>query len=406
MDFNLTSQEEAFKKAFYLWLEKNLPLNFEHPDYQTPDSWEERVSAYRDFQKRLYEAGYAGILYPKEYGGRGGTFFENLIVTEALSPWMAKVWDVATITHSTASNTLSACGSEEQKRYFLPKIFKGEHIWCQAFSEPNAGSDVGNLSTRAVRKEDDYVINGQKTWITMGHVADYCLLLLKTDPNAPKYRGMSYLIVDMKLPGIKAKPIVQITGDAEFNEVFFDDVRVPSTALIGEEGKGWQVAFVNLMYERTMGDISFVSAYSKEFEALLGLAGRVNRKGRPVLQDPVIRQRLAQCYIDLMVVRHCGYRSAWKIAEGKVPGPEGSIGKLMWSELYQRMTDLATEITGPYHQLMKGSPEAVDQGKWGYDYLFSKAGTIAGGTSEIQRNTIAEGVLGLPKEKRKQAKML
>ncbi len=230
MDFNLTPEEEAFKSTFYSWLEKNLPANFENPDYQPPEDWTERAALYRDFQGRLQEAGYAGILYPKKYGGRAGTFYKHMIVTEGLGPWMYKVGNVNTMGHSMAGPTINACGSEEQKRYFIPRLLNGEHIWCQGFSEPNAGSDVASLSTSAVKQGDSYVINGQKIWITMAHVADYCLLLARTDPSVPKHKGMSYFLVDMKLPGIKIQPIVQITGESEFNEVFFDDARIPITA--------------------------------------------------------------------------------------------------------------------------------------------------------------------------------
>jgi alkylation response protein AidB-like acyl-CoA dehydrogenase len=399
MDFSITQEEEAFRREFHDWFQTNVPQEFLMPEYRLPESWEERTQIYRDFQRKLFDAGYAGVTCPKKYGGAGGTFMENIIVTEALAPWLIRSGNINVVGHGMAGPLVLACGTEEQKEEFLPKLLNGEHIWCQGFSEPNAGSDLGNVSTRAIRDGDFYVVDGQKTWTTMAHVSDYCLLLARTNPELHKHKGLSYFVVDMRLPGIEVRPLLQITGETEFCEVYFDGVRVPKSRMVGEEGQGWRVTMTTLMYERVIGDIHMVSWFWWEYERIVEMARKIARNGRPASKDPIIRQKLAQCFVDLTVVRQIGYRSVSKMAKGEIPGPEGSISKLFWSEVGQRMIELATEIQGPYHQLMKDSLRAIDQGWWPHEYLYYRALTLAGGTSEIQRNIIGERVLGLPKDK-------
>jgi alkylation response protein AidB-like acyl-CoA dehydrogenase len=398
MDFRLTAEMESFKKDFLDWLDKNLEQKFLSIDYDPPTSWEERTGLYRDFQRKLYDAKYAGITYPEKYGGRGGGLTELIIVTEALAPWIINVGNINGIGHGMAGPTILACGTEDQKCEFLPKLLSGEHIWCQGFSEPNSGSDVASVATRAIRDGDDYIISGQKVWITSAHVADYCILLVRTDPECPKHRGLSYFLVDMGISGVEVHPLVQITGEAEFNEVFFNEVRIPSKMLVGKEGQGWQIAMTTLMYERVVGDISVTSGLCWLYEGIVKMAKGIMLNGNAATKDPIIRQKLAQTFIELMVLRYTGYRSVSRLEAGNVPGPEGSIGKLFWSELYQRMTELAMEIQGQYHQLIKGSPAAFNHGRWQYLYLISRGFTIGGGTSEIQRNIIGERVLGLPRD--------
>ncbi len=397
MDYLLTPEEEAFKSRFHAWLEDNIPDGFLRPEYPIPEGWDERVRIYREFQRKLYEAGYAGITYPKEYGGRAGTIMEQTIVTEGLAPWVLKLGDINAMGNGMAGPTIMACGTEAQKQRFIAKLLTGEHIWCQAFSEPNAGSDLAALSTRAENEGEYYRINGQKIWTSMAHLADYCLLLARTDPKARKHKGLSYFIMDMKLPGITVRPVIQMTGEHEFNELFLDDVRIPADMLIGEEGQGWRIALTTLEFERVMGDVSIVSACWQQYEYLLEMAQKIRRQGRPASKDPNIRRKLAECFIDLMVVRHIGYRNLSKMACGERPGPEGSIGKLYWSELIQRMAELSMEIQGPQSQFIKGSSLSIDNGWWQYEFLHSSAYPIGGGTSEIQRNIIAERVLGLPR---------
>jgi alkylation response protein AidB-like acyl-CoA dehydrogenase len=396
MDFHFTQEEEAFKKNFLSWLQENIPKQL--LEYKIPESFDERVALYRDFQGKLFKAGYAGITYPKKYGGRGGTFVENIIVTEALAPWNATMETVNMVGFGMAGPTILTCGTEEQKERFLPKLLNGEHIWCQGFSEPNAGSDLGSLTTSAVRDGDDYIINGQKTWTTMAHKANFGICVARTDPKAAKHKGLSFFLVDMTTPGITVRPLQQISGEAEFNEVYFDDVRVPASMMVGKEGDGWRVILTLLEFERVLGDVSRASTYFWQCQGITSMARKVMKDGKPASKDPVIRQKLAQCFVDLMVVRLVGYRSVSKISKGQTPGPEGSLGKLYWSEVAQRLSELAMEIEGPYSQVVGNNPYTVDQGYWQHEYLFAKSLTIAGGTTQVQKNIISERVLDLPKD--------
>jgi alkylation response protein AidB-like acyl-CoA dehydrogenase len=398
MDYELTEKEKAYKEKFLQWLDENDPCDHRRHENLPPESWEEQEAIYRAFQKKLYDAGYAGIIYPKEFGGQGLGVMENIIVTEALGAWnLVGIGNVNVVGHGMAAPTINACGTDQMKKEFLPKIFNGDHIWCQGFSEPNVGSDIGNVATKGIKDGDSYIINGQKIWTTYAHVADYCLLLARTDPNAKKHKGLSYFIVDMTLPGIEVQPVKQMSGETEFNEVFFDNVRVPEEMLVGGAGKGWQIMLTTLMFERVIGDVSYVSTLLWEYEGILEMAKRVKKEGKIASKDPIIRQKLAQLYIELMVTRYTGYRSVSKIASGKIPGPEGSVGKLMWSEGAKKLNELALEIQGPYHQLVHGSPAAIDQGRWQREFYYSKCFSMAGGTTEIQRNIIGERVLGLPR---------
>jgi alkylation response protein AidB-like acyl-CoA dehydrogenase len=257
---------------------------------------------------------------------------------------------------------------------------------------------LAGISTFARKEGDYYIVNGQKIWTSMSHVADHCMLLVRTNRDVAKHKGLSYLLMDMKSPGVEVRPIRQITGEAEFNEVFMDDVRIPLNMLVGKENEGWMIAIATLMFERVMGDLRMAASFLGEFGRMVKLAGGVKRGGKPVIQDPLFRQQLAQCYIELMALKYSGYRSASKLLKGHVPGPEGSIGKLLWSETHKRMGELAMQIQGPYHQLMEGSPGVIDGGAWQYSFLRAKANTIEAGSSEILRNIIGERVLGLPKD--------
>jgi len=301
------------------------------------------------------------------------------------------------VTHAMAVPTIFHCGTGKQKSDLIPKILDGTHLWCQGFSEPDAGSDVANLSTLAIRDGDHYVVNGQKVWTSVGHLADYCMLVVRTDPDSRKHKGLSYLLVDMSLPGVDARPMRQITGESEFNEVFFDNVRVPVDMRVGEEGKGWMIAITTLMFERVMGDVLMGSAYEKAMERMVQMAWKTKKSGRPVIEDPVYRQQLAQSYIEVMVLKYHGIRNISNELKGGTPGPEGSIGKLLWSEPNQRIMEIAIGLQGPGSQVT-GGPWAVDRGNWQYGFLRSKGNTIEAGTSEIQRNIIGERVLGLPKD--------
>lgn len=396
MDYRFAPEAEAFRVEFLAWLQENLPKELR--EYKVPEDIDEKVALYRDFQGKLFKAGYAGITYPQKYGGRGGTFVENIIVTESLAPWNAMMEPVNMVGFGMAGPTILTCGTEEHKQKYLPKLLNGEHIWCQFFSEPNAGSDLANVSTRAIKDGDEYIIEGQKTWSTMAHKANYGLCLVRTDPKSAKHKGLTFFILDMTTPGITVRPIKQITGEVEFNEVFFDGVRVPASNMIGGEGDGWNVALTLLGFERVLGDVSRASTYFYEYEGIVNMARKVVRNGKPSSKDPVIRQKLAQCLVELMVIRYMGYRSVSRVNSGQKQGPEGSLMKLYWSEAAQRLTELAMEIEGPYSQFVKDSPLAVDEGFWQHEYLFTKSLTIAGGTTEVQKNIIGERILGLPKD--------
>ena len=271
-------------------------------------------------------------------------------------------------------------------------------VWCTGYSEPDSGSDLASLQTRAERKGDNYIINGQKVWTSFAHMADYCLLVVRTNTTVAKHKGLSYLLVDMSLPGVDVRPMTQITGETEFNEVFFDDVRVPLDMLVGQENQGWRITLTTLMYERVIGDVSTGAFYEKNLEKCIETASRIKRSGRPVIEDPVFRQKLAQSYIEIMVLKYHGLRNFSQQVGGEVPGPEGSIGKLLWSEPNQSLTEAAMGLQGPNSQVMNGSAWSIDDGYWQYHFLRSKGNTIEAGTSEIQRNIIGERVLGLPKD--------
>jgi alkylation response protein AidB-like acyl-CoA dehydrogenase len=397
MDFRFNTEEEAFREQFRDWLDIKLSKDVLRPDYRLPEDWTERVRLYKVLQRQLYDAGYAGLTCPEEYGGRGNHFIKHIIVTEELAPWTQTIGHVGLISHGMALPTLLTCGSEDQKKELVPKILKGEHVWCQGSSEPNAGSDIANIQTRAVRDGNYYIINGQKIWTSEAHVADYCLLMVRTDPDAPKHAGLSYFVLDMKTPGIEVRPILQMTGEAEHNEVFFEDVRIHKSRMVGKENEGWKVILTNLMFERVSGGVSMIAGCKCLYDGVVDMAGRFVKDGKPAIKDAFIRRRLAKCYIDLMVGKYMGYRSISKIAGGSMPGPDESASKLLASELSQRLLELAMDVQGPYNQYVSGPKWIIDNGRWQYEYLYSKGTTIGGGTSEILRNIIGERVLGLPK---------
>ncbi len=406
MDYRLDRRQEAFRKEFVSWLEKNLPADFDPSRYRNYHTAEDWGRAYRDFQKRLFQAGYAAMHYPKEYGGQGKTLMEEVIVMQVLASTCMELRGPGMIMHGMAAPTILHCGNEEQKRKYLPGIIDGTHIWCQGFSEPNAGSDVANVSTRAVRKDGHYVVNGQKVWTSVAHMSDYCILLVRTDPNVAKHKGLSYLLLDMKLPGVEVRPTRQITGGSEFNELFLDDVRVPVEMRVGEEGQGWMIAITTLMFERVIGDAVMGAAYEKNMDRMVHMAGETKRAGRPVIEDPIFRQQLAQGYIEVMALKYHGLRNLSTQLQGGIPGPEGSIGKLLWSEPNQRICENGMAMQGPFSQVLSGSPWSIQDGFWQYGFLRSRGNTIEAGTSEVQRNIIGERCLHLPKDSSRAARRI
>jgi alkylation response protein AidB-like acyl-CoA dehydrogenase len=292
---------------------------------------------------------------------------------------------------------LIAHGTDEQKRRHLRPILTADEIWCQGFSEPNAGSDLAAIKTKAVIDGDTFVVTGQKVWTSWARYADVCMCLVRTDPDAPKHKGITFLLVDMKSPGVTVRPLTQMSGEADFNEVFFEDVRVPKQNVVGALNKGWDIAITCLMHERQTLTFSRQLQSKVALTEMLDGARSRTKDGRPATADPLVRQALSQAYIESEAMRFLAYRNLTKVLRGGVPGPEGSIEKLFWSEMYQRQLDVACEVIGPYSQLLRDSPHAVDAGRWPHLLLYSKGRTIAAGTSEVQRNIIAERVLGLPR---------
>ena len=384
--------DETFRAELRAWLAANITDEFREKRHMT---FQEKVAVRRAWQKKLFEAGWIGIGWPKEYGGRGASLMQEAIYNEEMARAQAPA-TANVIGLNMVGPTILAVGTPQQKARYLPKILSGEEIWCQGFSEPNAGSDVASLQTRAVREGDHFVVNGQKVWTSYGYVADLCILLVRTDFEAPKHRGLSYLIVDMKLPGVSTQPLVQMTGEAEFAELFFENVKVPVENLVGELNKGWMVAITTLMHERGSTSLSVTVVLEQRLQALMDLSRHSTLNGRPVLEDPQVRQRLARLYTDVKTFKLNTLRQMSTLSQGHVPGPEGSLLKLQWSELNQRLVELAFEIEGPFSSLAPDSVDAPFEGRWQYEYLRARGNTIEAGTSEVQRNIVAERVLGLP----------
>jgi alkylation response protein AidB-like acyl-CoA dehydrogenase len=396
VDFTLTPEQEAFRERVRAWLQANNPTDWQRKvgssDVPRPEAYE----FLRTWQHTLYDAGFIGLTWPKEAGGQGLTFMEELILHEEMavskSPPILNILGVG-----MAGPTIIAYGTEAQKKRYPAKILSCEEIWCQGYSEPNSGSDLAALQTRAVKDGDHYIINGQKVWTSLAHIADWMMLLARTDPDAPKHKGITYFLLDMKAPGVTVKPLKQITGDPEFNEVFFDNVRVHESQVLGEVNGGWQVGLTTLMYERLALGFGLQMRLRITLEGLIEMARKVEKSGRTVTKDPVMRQKLAQLWIDTECLKYTGARAITKLLKGEIPGPEASTGKMGWVETHQKLQELAMEIEGPYSQLMQGSDWALDGGSWQYTFLRSRANSIEGGTTEIQKNIIGERVLGLPK---------
>ena len=394
MDLNLTPAELEFRDELRAWLRANVPGDWEK--HRTEDEMRERFEFLRAWQKKVYQAGWAGISWPKEYGGRGATLMEQVIFTEemarAAAPPLANVLGLSLI-----GPTIIAFGTDAQKKRFLANILSADEIWCQGFSEPNAGSDLANVRTDARLDGDHYVINGQKVWNSYGWAADWCALLTRSDPNSTKHQGLTYILVDMKSSGVEVRPLRQMTGESEFCEIFFHDVRVPAANVLGKVGDGWNVAIGTLAHERATLGAGVQITLKRQFDRLVALSHSTIRNGKPAAEDPVIRQKLGQCYTDIEIMRLNQMRAISRINQKGVPGPEGSVLKVFWTELNQRFQQIATELLGPYATLTKGDPHAIDEGQWAYSFLRARGNTIEAGTSEVQRNIIGHFVLGLPK---------
>jgi alkylation response protein AidB-like acyl-CoA dehydrogenase len=395
MDFQYTAEQEQFRKDLRGWLEANLP-----PDLRVDDPTDERVAPDRPtferrraWQRTMFDAGWVGISWPKAYGGRGATLMEQVIYDEecfrAKAPVLPGYSGIG-----MAGPTIIDCGTEAQKQRYLPRILNADEIWCQGFSEPNAGSDLAGLQTRAVDRGDHWLVRGQKVWTSGAQYADWIYLLVRTDPDAAKHAGISYLLVDMKTPGITVRPLVLMTGHRHFNEVFFDDVSVPKEQVVGKANQGWKVAMATLMYERKAGG---GRGHAEQIARLHGLARAVTVEGRPAWDDPRVRQKLAHLVIESEALRLTRLRNLTRQLRGEPPGPEGSILKLFGSELGVRIADVAGELLGMKALVDEPLADVPDASRWQNRIVAARQYTIAGGTSEIQRNIIGERVLGLPK---------
>ena len=396
MDFQYTPAQEAFRREVRGWLEENLPA-----DLCVDDAFYERVAPDRAtferrvaWQRKMYESRWVGISWPATFGGRDATLMEQIIFDEeyfrARAPVLPGYSGV-----NMAGPTIIEWGTDDQKRRFLPRILSGEDIWCQGYSEPGAGSDLASLATRAEDRGDHFVVNGQKVWTSGAQFADWIYVLVRTDPAAPKHRGISYLLADMKTPGITVRPLVLMNGHRHFNEVFFVDVLVPKENLIGRQNEGWKPAMTTLMYERKSGG---GRSYTEQLVRLQALATELSVAGRPAWEDPLVRQGFAQLWIDATCLRYTRLRNITRQLRGEPPGPEGSILKLFGSELGVRIADFAGELLGPRVLVNRPSLAVPDGPRWYNRVVSARQYTIAGGTSEIQRNIIGERVLGLPKD--------
>jgi len=355
----------------------------------------ERVAFAKAWQRKLFEGGWAGLDWPREYGGRGATPIESVIFGEEYARAGGPDLIQISVGTSLVGPTLIACGADWQKERFLAPILRGDEIWCQGFSEPNAGSDIASLRTRGETEGDEIVVTGQKIWTSFAQHADWCIAVVRTDPAAAKHDGLSFLLIDMRSAGIAIRPLREMTGEAWFNEVFFDRVRVPRANVVGEVHRGWDVILTTLAHER--GSSAAHARTGAQLERLIDLARRTPcASGGAAASDPRIRQKLAQHLTEIAALRMSAYRAASALERTGMPGPEGSTLKLAWSELEQRVRDTAIEILGLAGLVPEGEG-AVDGGSWCYELLWSRAATIYAGTSEVQRNILARRVLGLPR---------
>jgi alkylation response protein AidB-like acyl-CoA dehydrogenase len=395
MDFSFSDTELAFAREARAWLEANVPAAWRRDHCWSRAEDPMWLAVAREWQKKLFDGGWAAIAWPREHGGRGATVIERWLFDRELDSIGAPRAPAASAADLIGPAILRH-GTEEQRKRFLRPLLSGQELWCQGFSEPGAGSDLASLRTRAPRDGDHFVVNGQKIWTSHADIADWCFLLCRTEPDAPKHKGISLLLVDMKTPGITVRPLVQPTKDADFCEVFFEDVRVPAANLVGAPGAGWQIAMGILAHERgPIWTFTFQRRIRRSFVQLVQLV-RAHRAAAGSLSDPVVRERLAQSYIEVEILRLVGYRSLTRMLRSGEPGLESSLEKVLGSETDQRLQEIAMGIFGPYAALWEGD-RAVQRGKICHGYLYSRSETIMGGTSEIQRNVIAQRILGLPR---------
>ncbi|MGC1676606.1 MAG: acyl-CoA dehydrogenase family protein [Candidatus Binataceae bacterium] len=395
MDLNFNHEEDQFRLKVRRFLDENLPKSGlgGGREGREDKAWLDKSKAW---QRKLHEAGYVALAWPKEYGGQAMDPIRQSIVNDEMvranAPYLPGGSGLGML-----GPTLISWGTEEQKKRYLPKILTGEEIWCQGYSEPGSGSDLASLRTRAETVGDEFVVNGQKVWTSGAQHADMMFCLVRTDPEAPKHRGISYILIDMQTPGITVRPLVQMTGDKGFNEVFFDNVRVPRKNLVGKLNEGWIVANATLFHERNM--LGSATGSAQRFNRLLAIAKKIKRSGRALTEDPVFRQRLVDLEIRVEAMRYHSLRQLTDQIRGKNPGVEGWINKLVGTELNHDLATAAMEALGDYSMLSRDDGAALDHGYWPYEWMFSLGLVIGGGTSHIQKNIIAERGLKMPKSR-------
>jgi alkylation response protein AidB-like acyl-CoA dehydrogenase len=396
MDFKDTKEEAEFRAEVRGWLEANADLK--GPNDPPEDALGERLSdedvaAAKNWQQKKAAAGWACLRWPKEFGGRAATSIQSVIWGQEESRFRTPA-NIFTIGHGMCGPTVMTHGSEEQKKRWIPKMLTGEEVWCQLFSEPAAGSDLAGLRTSAVRDGDDWIINGQKIWTTGAQFSDWGILVTRTDPTAPKHKGLTYFVVDMHSPGIEVRPINQINGGQGFNEVFFTDVRIPDENRLDDVGNGWRVALTTLMNERaSIGG----GGGGGGIAGLMELARSVEIDGRTALDQSAVKEKIADFMVRARGVKYTGFRTLTALSQGKIPGPEASFGKLVGGVLGQEMAAYAMELQGLAGGL-NDPTVCADAANWQARYLGFPGLRIAGGTDEVLRNIISERVLGLPAE--------
>ena len=393
MDLTPTESERALRDECRAWLREHLPWEYGQGLPPRFDDLADEVAFGREWQAELAAGRWVGVAWPEEYGGRDAGPVGHYIVTEELARARAPEL-VGRIGVNLVGPTILARGTPEQQAQWLPKILSAQELWCQLFSEPDAGSDLASLKTRATRTEGGWLLNGQKVWTSYAQFADWGVCLARTDPDAPKNQGISYLVVDMRDPGVEVRPLHQITDESDFNEVFFSDVFVPGDRIIGPEHEGWQVANQTLTHERGVNPRQLV-VHTQLVEELLRLA---NDNGS--FDDHRLAQRLAEAFVEVQIFRLHNWRSISRTAKGEAPGPVGTINKVWWSEMSKRLHDTAMTVLGPAAPLWRGASENPGGGAWQRSWLYYQASSIWAGTNEIQRNLIGERALGLPREPR------
>ncbi len=395
MDFKFTEEEEAFRREVRQWLEREIPRRWVELD---PGIWEETEESWalaREFQRKLGQRGWLAPAYSKEYGGLELSHMKRLVLAEELAYNRTPISIEEEITVNWVGPSITLFGTEKQKKEYLTKIAKGDIVFCLGYSEPNAGSDLASLQTRAVEVGDEYVIKGQKTWCSYGHLADFCWLAARTDPDASRHDGISIFVVDMKTPGITVRPLINILNRHSFNEIFFDDVRIPKENLVGQKNKGWYELVIALDFERS--SIGYAAGNQRILEELVKYVKETTRNGKPLTGDPLIRNELAQLVVENEVARMMAYRIAWMFSKGLHPSYESSMSMVFVSEVMRRTADTGMRILGHYGELDRDSKWAVMNARIMRMCLSSLSIGVGGGSNEIQRNIIAIRGLGLPR---------